>query len=40
MLDEITRQATQTLLTLFWILLTLIIIAAIATTKTQPKTTK
>jgi len=40
MLEEITRQATQTLVTLFWILITLIIIAAIATTKTKPKTTE
>jgi len=40
MLEEITRQATQTLLTLFWILLTLIIIAAIATIKTKPRTTE
>jgi len=40
MLEEITVQATQTLLTLFWLLLTLIIIAAIATAKTKPKTNK
>jgi len=38
MLDELTVQATQNLLNLFWLLLALIIITAIATTKTPPKT--
>jgi hypothetical protein len=40
MLEELTVQATKTLLTLFWLLITLIIIAAIASTKTKPKTTQ
>jgi len=40
MLEDLTVQATQNLLTLFWLLLALIIITAIATTKTQPKNQK
>jgi len=35
MLEELTIQATQTILAIFWLLLTLIILAAIAITKTK-----
>jgi len=40
MLEEIAVQATEKLLTLFWLLITLIIVAAIATAKIKPKTTE
>jgi len=40
MLEDLTVQAAQTLLTLFWFLLTIIILTAIATTRTTPKTQK
>jgi len=40
MLEEMTVQATRTLLALFWLLLAFIIIAAVATAKTEPKAGK
>jgi len=40
MLEETTIQATQNILALFWLLLTLIIIAAVATAKNTSKNNK